>query len=91
MCARKYLTHKWICDIPIMYKDRKHELHLPSEYCIHCGKSAMDIFENKLECHRDKKVTSISHTRSIVRLRELNEAVRTSTPYQDPNTHRDDT
>jgi hypothetical protein len=40
-----------------MSKVIKHEWHLVSNYCIHCG--AHKGTDDK--CYRDKKVTAISH------------------------------
>jgi hypothetical protein len=44
----------------------KHEWNLASDYCIHCGLHRLHECDPPLPCHREEKVTAISH---IVRIK----------------------
>lgn len=44
-----------------MSKVYKHEWHLISDYCIHCGMSRVHELDAPRPCIRDKKIIPISH------------------------------
>ena len=46
-----------------MSKLHKHEWHLTSDYCIHCGISRVHEYDPPVNCHREKNVVAISHRR----------------------------
>jgi len=56
----------------------KHEWDLLSNYCIHCGMSAVHQLDAPQKCHRELNITAISHIVSSHRLGELVNGIRTS-------------
>jgi hypothetical protein len=44
----------------------KHEWHLATDYCIHCGLHRLHECDPPLPCHREEKVTAISHITQTV-------------------------
>lgn len=72
------MTHRGMC---AMYTI-KHEWHLASDYCIHCGLSRIHEYDQPYQCHRHKNVVAISH-----RVRNTN-VLRT--PIENYNSNPDD-
>lgn len=66
-------------------QEPKHEWDLQSDFCIHCGLGRVHQVNSPRPCHRDKKVTAISHTRSKKRAEEILHAVRASPKSNNPN------
>jgi hypothetical protein len=63
----------------------KHEWHLASDFCIHCGMSRVHELDEPRPCHRDKKIKAISHlTRAVGNL--FNHVLRTPFKDNDSNT-----
>lgn len=61
----------------------KHEWHLVSDYCIHCGLSRVHEYDLPYQCHRTENVIAISH---IVR---NNNVLQTSSKNNNPNSNED--
>ena len=67
-------------------EEQKHEWHLGSDFCIHCGLSRVHELDEPYPCHRHKNVTAISHRISIKRVKELiGNVLRTS--HKDRNSN----
>ena len=67
-----------------MNNNDKHEMHLLTDYCIHCGNKLVDIKEQDLQCFRSNNVTAISHIRSQQRMEYFN-VIRTPSKSNNPN------
>jgi hypothetical protein len=57
----------------------KHEWHLVTGYCVHCGLSQVHELDPPYPCHRTKNVTAISHK---VRNKDV---LRTTTDDNNPS------
>ena len=57
--------------MPGLTPDIKHELHPASDFCLRCGKSAMELLERPQPCRGDEIFAAISHERSMARARKL--------------------
>jgi hypothetical protein len=67
-----------------MTTNHKHEWHLASDYCIHCGLSRIHELDVPYPCHRDEKIIAISHlTRAVGDL--FGHVLRTSTKDNNSN------
>jgi|3_EtaG_2_1085321.scaffolds.fasta_scaffold29800_2 hypothetical protein len=64
----------------------KHQWHLTSNYCIHCGLARDHELDEPYPCHREKNVIAISHITSMKRMRELLNVIRTSSKGNDSDT-----
>lgn len=65
-------------------EEQKHEWHLGSDFCIHCGLSRVHELDEPYPCHRHKNVKAVSHlTRAVGNL--FNDVLRT--PFKDRNSN----
>ena len=69
----------------IMSKQHKHEWHLTSDYCIHCGMSRVHELDAPVSCHREENVVAISHRRVPKHvIRTSSKSINSSTKLNKP-------